>query len=162
MSIAVGGCRPPVSKQATRHVQALTVHDRMGGVAVSQVVKPRILYQARLVAHPAPETIERPLAHVPFRCRARKHPFIRARLRQTVQQRPRGFTERDLPWTGLGLVEHEAVALHIAPPQAPHLARAAARQQDQPHRRSLQRALVLHAAQCCPEPRQVVLRFACR
>ena len=69
----VGGGRTPMAERASRYVQALAVHDRMGSVAVSQVVKPRIRHDARFVAHPAPEQIERSLAHVPFAGRARKH-----------------------------------------------------------------------------------------
>ena len=49
-------------EQASRHVQAFAVHDRMGGVAVSEVMKSCIYHDARLVAHPAPEQVKSGLA----------------------------------------------------------------------------------------------------
>ena len=103
MGVAVGGGSAAMPQQAPRHVQALAVHDRMGGVAMSQVVKPRIRCDARLVPYTALETVERSLAHVPFACRARKHPYARVRLRKVVQQLPRRFPERDLPRSGLAV-----------------------------------------------------------
>ena len=86
--VSVRGAGAPMPEQEPRHMQALTVHDGMGGVAVSQVMKPRIGCNGCLAANPAPELVECLLARRAARQRARKHPCTRARLCQKVQHLP--------------------------------------------------------------------------
>ncbi len=53
--VSVSHGRPPVPEQASGHMQAFAVHDRVGSVRVSQVMKPRIRQDPRRVARLDPE-----------------------------------------------------------------------------------------------------------
>ena len=157
VSVPVSGGCAAMSQQSSSHVQAFTIHDCMGRVTMPQIVKPRIGHDARFIAHPTPEQVKSRLAQGPAGSCARKHPLTRACLRQMFQQILCRFAEQDVPRPRLAVSKHKTVAFHIAPLQPPHFTGAAARQQDQPHRRNLDRPVIRMAPQHRPEPRQIVL-----
>ena len=115
MDVAVGGGRPPVPEQATGDVQALAVHDRVGGVRMSEIVKSRIRHDPGHVAGLDPEPVKRPLGQRSVSDPAWEHPIPGSPVGEAVEQRPRRLAEQNVPRSGLGVNQGEPVRPDLAP-----------------------------------------------
>ena len=136
-------------------MQALPVHDRVRGVRVAQVVKPRVRHDPGRVARPGPERPKVICTQRPVPLAARKHPLPGRCFGESVQQLPRRLAEQNVPRSGLRVNQGEPVGLDLAPPQAPYLSRPAPRQK-QAHCRDADRVFAFALAQDRAELRQIV------
>ena len=123
---------------------------------MSEVVQPRVRHDRGHVARLGPEPVERPIGQRFVPDLAREHPFPGSLVGEIIQQRPRRFAEQNVPRPGLGVNQCEPVGLDLAPAQAANLARSASCQQDQPHRRDLDRAVAFEPSQDCAELGNIV------
>ena len=156
MDVAVRRGRPPVTEQAFGHMQAFAVHDRVRGMGMTEIVKPRIGHDPGHVARGDPEIVKLMLAQRPVPLAAGEHPLTRRRSGKAVQQLPRRLAEQDMPRPRLRVGQGQAVGFDLAPAQAAYLARPASRQQEQAHRRDAGRAFGFALAQDRAKLRQVV------
>lgn len=140
MNVAVGGTGAPVSEQASRDMQALAVHDRVRGVCMTQIVKPRIRHDSGRVVRLGPEPVGFILGQRSFPPVAGEYPIPGSRIGETVQQLPRRIAEQDVPRPALRVARRGLVRPDLASVQAAYLARPALGQQDEPHRRDPDRA----------------------
>ena len=93
MNITVGRACAPVAKQPPRDMQAFAVHDRVGGVRMPQVMKPRVRHDSGRVARLDPEPPQVIRTQRPIPLAARKHPLPGRRFGEAVQQLPRRLAE---------------------------------------------------------------------
>ena len=119
VAIVVDARRCPSRRPATCRLSP--VHDRVRGMAVPQVVKPRIRHDPGHVARPGPEPVESPIGQRSVPVLAGEHPLPGSRIGEAGQQRPRRLAEQNVPRTGLGVNQGEPVGLDLAPAQTAYL-----------------------------------------
>ena len=115
MDVAVRCICSPMTKQASRDLQAFTVHNRARGACVSQVVEPRIRHDAGRIARPGPE---RPMVirtQRPVSLAAWRHSLPGRRFRESVQQLPRRLAEKNVPRFRLRVNQRKPVWPALAP-----------------------------------------------
>ena len=88
MDVAVGRGGPAMPEQAPRDMQAFAVHDRVRGVRMPQVMKPRIGHDSGRVARLDPEPPQVIRTQRPVPLVARKHPLPGRRFGEAIQQLP--------------------------------------------------------------------------
>ncbi len=85
MDVAVGRAGAPVSEQASGDMQALAVHDRVQGVRMAEVVKPRVRHDPGRIARPELETVESMPVQRFVPAPAGEHPFPGRRTGEACQ-----------------------------------------------------------------------------
>ena len=106
-----------MAEQASCDMQALTVHDRVRGVRMAQVIQPRICHDPGRVARRGPEPVEFVLGQRAVSSTGRKHPLPGSRLAEAIQQLPSRRAEQNVPRSRLGINECESIRLDLTPAQ---------------------------------------------